>query len=138
MNVVVDTPIWSIAFRRKGEDLSLQEQNLRQALAELIRVGRAQLPGVIRQEVLSGIRDEERFRKLRDNLRAFEDPPLEVADYEEAASFYNRCRARGVAGSPIDLLICAIVQRRNWQIFTTDKDFERYGRILGVKLYEIL
>lgn len=137
MNVVVDTPIWSIAFRRKGEDLSPREQSLTQALAELIRIGRAQLPGVIRQEVLSGIRDEERFRKLRDTLRAFEDPLLEVADYEEAASFYNRCRARGVAGSPIDLLICAIVQRRNWQIFTTDKDFERYGRILGVKLYEV-
>lgn len=135
MNVLVDTPVWSLALRRKGADLNPREQLLTQAFAELIRSGRAQLVGVVRQELLSGIREVERFRKLRDYLRAFEEPMLEAADYEEAASCHNRCRTRGVAGSPIDFLICAIAKRRNWQVFTTDHDFERYSKIIGVKQF---
>jgi len=106
-----------------------------QALAEVIRDGRAQLVGVVRQELLSGIREEERFRKLRDYLRAFDDPPLETGDHEQAAQMHNRCRARGIAGPEIDFLVCAMASRRNWQIFTTDQNFERYSRVLGLKMY---
>ena len=137
MNLLVDTPVWSLALRRKQADLSPREEQVTQALAEVIRDGRAQLVGVVRQELLSGIREEDRFRKLRDYLRAFDDPPLETGDYEQAAQMHNRCRARGIAGSAIDFLICAMASRRNWQIFTTDQDFERYGRVLGLKMYVV-
>lgn len=135
MNVLVDTPVWSLALGRGSGDLSASEGLLTQALAELIRDGRAQLTGVVRQELLSGIREEERFGKLRDYLRAFDDPRLEPGDYEEAAQMHNRCRSRGIAGSAIDFLICAIANRRRWQIFTTDRDFEQYAKALGLNLH---
>ena len=135
MTVLVDTTIWSLALRRKPGDLNASEQAQTRALAELIRDGRAQIMGVIRQELLSGIREEARFEKLRDYLRAFDDARLEDRDYEEAARMHNRCRTRGIAGSAIDFLICAVAQRRNWQVFTTDDDFPRYSKVLAVKLY---
>jgi predicted nucleic acid-binding protein len=135
--VLVDTPIWSLALRRTSTDLSAREQRLTAALRELIREGRAQLVGPVRQELLSGIRQESSYRKLRDHLRAFDEPNLEIADYEEAASINNQCRARGVAGSAIDFLICAAASRRDWQIFTTDKDFTRYAAVASLKLYEV-
>ena len=135
MNLLVDTPVWSLALRRKAGHLSPREERITQALAEAIRDGRAQLIGVVRQELLSGIREVERFKKLRDYLRAFDEPALEMGDYEEAAEMHNRCRARGIAGSTIDFLICAVASRRKWQVFTTDQDFERYARVLGLKLY---
>jgi len=134
MTVLVDTPVWSLALRRKPADLSRREQALTRALGELIRDGRAQIVGAVRQELLSGIREAERFEKLRQYLRAFEEPSLGVDDYEEAAEMHNQCRTRGVAGSAIDLLICAVANRRGWQVFTTDKDFERYARVLPVRL----
>ena len=127
MLVLVDTSVWSLVLRRKTGDLNAKEEALTQSLAELIRDGRAQLMGLVRQELLSGIREEDRFGKLRDYLRAFDDPRLELADYEEAAQMHNRCRSRGIAGSSIDFLICAVADRREWQIFTTGRDFERYG-----------
>ena len=135
MTVLVDTPVWSLALRRKSTDLNSREKVLTGALAELIREGRAQLMGVIRQELLSGIREEERFHKLRTYLRAFDEPDIETLDYEEAARMHNLCRGRGIAGTAIDLLICAVAQRRGWHIFTTDRDFERYGRMIDLKLY---
>ena len=135
MKVLIDTPIWSLALRRKARDLSAQEQHLIQALQELIQEGRAQLMGPIRQELLSGIRDEERFHKLRSYLRAFDEPNFEFQDYEVAAHMSNQCRARGVTGSSIDFLICATAQRRNWQIFTTDRDFGHYAKILPLNIF---
>ena len=137
MNVLVDTPVWSLALRRKPADLSAREQALTEAFAELIREGRVKMMGLVRQELLSGIREEERFRKLRDSLRAFEDAALETQDYEEAARMHNTCRGRGIAGAAIDLLICAVAHRRNWPIFTTDRDFERYQHVLGIRLYGV-
>ncbi len=133
MTVLVDTPVWSLALWRKPGDLNRREQALTRALAELIREGRAQIMGAIRQELLSGIREAEPFEKLRDYLRAFEEPKLEVRDYEEAAQMHNQCRTRGVAGSALDFLICAVAHRRGWQVFTTDRDFERYARVLRLK-----
>jgi predicted nucleic acid-binding protein len=136
MNVLVDTPVWSLALRRKAADLSHREQMLTRSLEELIRDGRAQILGAIRQELLSGIREAERFEKLRDYLRAFEDPRLDLPDYEDAARMHNQCRTSGVATSAIDLLICSVAHRRGWQIFTTDRDFERYAKVLPIRLYE--
>jgi len=137
MMVLVDTPVWSLALRRKPQDLNVPEQALTHALAELIREGRAQIMGAVRQELLSGIRQTGQFDRLRLYLRAFDDPALEIHDFEEAAEMHNRCRARGIAGSAVDFLICAVAQRRDWQVFTTDADFERYQTALSIKLYRI-
>ena len=93
--------------------------------------------GPVRQELLSGLREEASFRKLRDQLRAFEQVSLDVADYEEAARLNNQCRARGIAGSAIDFLICAAALRRGWQVFTTGHDFLRYGTVFPLRLYKV-
>ena len=135
MMVLVDTSVWSLSLRRKDADLSPQDQKLVTALRELIREGRVQIVGPIRQELLSGIREPERYRKVRDQLRAFPEPALEASDYEEAAHMSNQCRARGIAGSPIDFLMCAIAHHRQWQIFTTDRDFQHYRKAIAVRLY---
>ena len=137
MLVLVDTPVWSLALRRKSRDLNVQAEALTRALEELIRDGRAQLVGVVRQELLSGIQDPQRFEKLRNYLRAFDDPALRADDYETAAEMHNRCRGRGIAGSAIDFLLCAVAELRQWQIFTTDQDFEHYRRVLGLKMYVV-
>ncbi|MBI1939893.1 MAG: PIN domain-containing protein [Acidobacteria bacterium] len=135
MIVHVDTTIWSLLLRRTPKNLSPEQQALRNELAELIREGRAQLIGPIRQEVLSGIRDATQFRRLRDHLRAFDDGPVKTRDYEEAARASNRCRAEGVAGSSIDFLICAVAMHRKWPIFTTDRDFAHYAQHLPIQVH---
>lgn len=132
MNVLVDTSVWSIALRRGGPRGTAEEREL----AALIAEGRVLMVGAVRQELLSGVRTEGQFRKLREHLRAFPDAPLAEADYEEAASCFNRCRARGVQGSNTDFLLCAVALRNRAAILTTDKDFSRYARVLHVLLHE--
>lgn len=135
MKVLVDTSIWSLALRRKSEALSAEEKLNVAELAELIREGRAAIVGLIRQELLSGLRTNEQYEKLRVHLNAFPDEAVETADYEEAAKFSNQCRARGIAVFVVDMLICAVALSRSWSIFTTDPDFAMYRKVLSIQLH---
>src|SRR5208337_3484022 len=56
MNVLIDTSVWSLAFRRSRAS-SRREAQMVEELTELIQEGRALLFGPIRQELLSGISD---------------------------------------------------------------------------------
>ncbi|MBZ5630457.1 MAG: PIN domain-containing protein [Acidobacteriia bacterium] len=134
MNVLVDTPVWSLALRRDVGKLSEFERTIRQDLADLTAETRVRIVGPIRQELLSGIRNPAQFRAVRDDLRDFSDEPLSLEDWEAAAESNNACRAAGIAGSAVDFLLCAVAIRRHWEIFTTDKDFLHYARILPVLL----
>lgn len=135
MKVLVDTPVWSLALRRNLQHLTQEQNRDRETLRELIREGRAEIIGPVRQEVLSGIRNEDQFRRVREDLQLFEDTTLAREDYEEAARIHNHCRAAGVSGSGVDFLICAVAIQRQWQILTLDKDFERYARHIPIRLF---
>lgn len=132
--ILVDTPVWSLALRRHAANLSAPERRSTQLLDSFIHEGRAQLLGAVRQELLSGLRGESQFIRLRDYLRDFPDPPLETEDYEEAARASNRCRRAGIATSSVDMLMCAVAIRHRWEIFTPDQDFVRYQTALKVHL----
>lgn len=135
MNVVVDTSVWSLALRRKTESLNANEKNVVSELSELVREGRARLIGLIRQELLSGIKTTEQYEKLRLHLRSFPDEPIDTSDYEEAAKAGNRCRGKGIIVSIVDILICAVAIKRQWAIFTTDPDFTNYVRVLPISIH---
>jgi predicted nucleic acid-binding protein len=133
VRVLPDTPIWSAAFRRGGEAANAY----RVELAKLVNQGIVELAGPIRQEILSGIRDSAQFTAVRDRLRAFSDLPIQTGDYEEAAVCYNRCRSAGIQGSFTDFVICAVSLRHELEIFTDDRDFQNYQRILPIRLYRL-
>ena len=85
MNVLVDTSVFSLALRRKNESLSTNERLLVAELSELIREGRVRMIGLIRQELLSGIKTTEQYEKLRVHLSFFPDEVVDTSDYDEAA-----------------------------------------------------
>lgn len=135
MNVLVDTSVFSLALRRKNESLSTSERFSVAELSELIREGRTRMTGLIRQELLSGIKATEQYEKLRVLLRSFPDEVIDTTDYEEAARASNRCRAKGVAVSIVDILLCAVAIKRQWAIFTTDPDFSSYAKALPLLIH---
>jgi predicted nucleic acid-binding protein len=135
MNVLIDTSVWSLALRRKNESLSTNERFLVAELSELIREGRARMIGLVRQELLSGIKATEQYEKLRLHLRSFPDEVVDTSDYEEAAKAGNRCRAKGVVVSIVDILLCAVANKRLWTIFTSDPDFSNYAKVLPLRIH---
>ena len=129
MKVIVDTSVWSLALRRHQKDGLIANK-----LRDFIEDGRVVVLGAVRQEILSGIKYQEQFDKLKDNLRAFPDLFLNTEDYELAADYFNVCRRNGIQGANTDFLICATANRRNYEIFTTDKDFISFSQYLPIIL----
>ena len=93
--------------------------------------------GPIRQELLSGIRQQQQFERIHDQLESFPDLVLAQHDWETAARFFNTCRNHGIQGSNIDFLICAAAVNHNMEIWSTDKDFDGYVRYLPIKMYQV-
>ena len=131
MNVIIDTDVWSEAFRKQGSKSGYVDE-----LQTLIEEGRAQLIGPVRQEILCGIRSEKQFDKVEESLSAFPDKAVESAVYVLAAKFFNLCRSKGVQGSNTDFLICACSVSWGYPILTKDKDFLLFGQFLPCELLE--
>lgn len=133
MSVLVDSSVWSLALRRR----QFSEHPAVEELRELIRATRAHLIGAIRQEILSGIRENAQFERLRNRLREFPDLPVITEDHERAAEIFNLCRSHGIQGSNADFLLCAVAERYSMPILTTDEDFSLFSRHIPIELYPI-
>ena len=104
-------------------------------LETLIQERRVQMLGIIRQELLSGIRESTQFSRLRRILAGFPDLLATTSDHILAAQCFNTCRSQGIQGSDVDFLICAQAIRHELPILSTDADFVRYAEHLPITLY---
>lgn len=129
MKVLVDTCVWSQVLRHRSPNTELTKN-----LKDLIRDGRVSIFGPIRQELLSGVPNTKQFNQLKEQLSSFEDVPLKTEHFEKAAEFSNIYQSKGIQGSTIDFLICAVAYIENFVIFTTDNDFENYKKHLSIQL----
>ena len=131
--ILVDTTIWSKAYRRKK--IAGEDQRIVKELYAILDSEEEVLIGPVRQELLSGISNENVFRDLALKLSGFNNYEVQLADHDLAAKYFNICLSNGILGSQTDYLICAIANKYNLEIFTEDKDFEHYKIHLPVKLY---
>lgn len=125
MKVIVDTCVWSLALRKANFN---QDNSYVKELRELIMEGRIEILGPIRQELLSGIKYKEQFKKLKANLAFFPDHEIRTSDYETAAELFNLCRKNGLQGSNTDFLICSVAINNKMAVLTTDEDFAHFSK----------
>jgi predicted nucleic acid-binding protein len=133
MKVIVDTSVWSLAFRRR-KVVKTPEVD---ALMHLVEQGQVVLLGPVRQEVLSGIKHQDQFERLRERLAAFPDLGLTTRDFETAAELCNLCITKGVQAAHTDFLIAAAAVIRGYAVLSADRDFENIARIIPVRTYEL-
>ncbi len=133
--IVVDTSILSLAFRRRAKgDEPTAVRIFRAFVRDDVSLA---IPGIVLQELLSGIRFTEQEAMLLNALSGF---PLLLASREDhllAAHLFNDCRRSGKAIATIDALIAAQAIARKAVLFTTDTDFLRIASIIGLELLDI-
>jgi hypothetical protein len=86
MKVIIDTPIWSFTFWKKRYD---ENNVIIDNLINLIRNARIKIIGSIRQEVLSGISDKNKFYEVKNRMAIFTDYVVQTSDYEFVAECSN-------------------------------------------------
>lgn len=131
--VLIDTNIWSAFLRRRNP----ADDTMKKNVFEIVESSRACIIGPIRQEVLSGIREIEKFQRLREYLEGFEDEEVTTEDYVEAARIRNLCAAMGIATCAIDMTIVAFVKNRNYGLYSRDSDFiEHYPNVVNLNIFQ--
>jgi predicted nucleic acid-binding protein len=132
VTLLVDTSVWSLAFRRDKASSGAEIVALRQALdgGEIIVT-----TGLILQELLQGFvgpraRDDiiERFAAL-----PFLNPDRQ--DHIEAAELRNRCRRSGLQIGTIDALLAQLCIRNALTLLTMDKDFLQIASRFPLRLW---
>lgn len=122
MSLLVDTSVWSLAFRRDEASSAPEVRALRQALESGETVVST---GVILQELLQGFAGP---RARADIVERFAALPLlapDRQDHIDAAELRNRCRRAGVQIGTIDALLAQLCIRHQLTLLTTDNDFVR-------------
>lgn len=131
MKEIVDTCVWSLSLRRRDKTrINAHEQQMLAELRETIQDRRAAIIGPVRQEILSGIRDQVQFAKTEELLEPFRDEEITTADYVQAAHLFNLCQDHGVQCGPVDILLCAVAARLHYGILTYDQGLMRCIEVL--------
>jgi predicted nucleic acid-binding protein len=122
LTLLVDTSVWSLAFRR---DVPARAPEVT-ALAEAIKSGETIVTtGLVLQELLQGLSGPKARDQILDRFSAV---PLLVPDrndHIEAAELRNRCRRNGLQIGTIDALLAQLCIRHDLTMLTTDNDFGR-------------
>jgi len=134
--ILFDTSVLSRVFRRRRP--GPEERRLQVVFDELmasdVPLG---LPGIVLQEVLSGIRSHRQFSDLTARLPTgfAVVPGGGVPEHVEAARIRNVCLGKGLNVSGVDCLIAACTITGNHELFTVDADFEAIARHAPLKLF---
>lgn len=133
--IILDTSALSHVFRRAQGVGSTPARDVYQRL--IADGDPLTVPGIVLQEILSGIREPARVHRLARLVSAF---PLCLATQEHhflAATLVNDCLRVGVAISSIDALIAATTLDLGATLFTLDTDFEPLSRSHGLRLVQL-
>ncbi len=81
------------------------------------------VPGLVVQEILSGVKTHAQFAELADALERLPVLLATTADHLRAATLFNTCQRKGIAATLVDCLIAAQTISNGARLWTLDQDF---------------
>jgi hypothetical protein len=132
MSYLVDTSVWSLAFRRDTPADSSEVVELKRALetGDTIFV-----TGLVLQELLQGFNKPRAYDQIVEHFGALPFLTPEREDHIEAANLRNGCRKKGIQIGTIDALLAQLCISRELGLLTTDKDFTQIAKIFPLKIW---
>jgi len=133
VTLLVDTSVWSLAFRRDTESLSPQVAALQAALSGGESVVTT---GLILQELLQGFAGPRARKDIIDRFTALPLLTPDRQDHIDAADLRNRCRRAGLQIGTIDAVIAQLCMRHQLKLLTTDNDFVLAARHCTLRVWK--
>ncbi len=117
---MVDTSVWSLAFRRDATKPAREVDALRSALEGGDSVVTT---GLVLQELLQGFSGPRDRSQIVERFSALPLLSPDRQDHVEAAELRNRCRRAGIQVGTIDAILAQLCIRHDLILLTTDNDF---------------
>ena len=132
MSLLVDTSVWSLAFRRDAEDSTQAVEVLRAALEGADQVFTT---GLVLQELLQGFSGPKARSQLIERFAALAFLQPDRDDHIEAAEVRNTCRRHGVQIGTIDAVLIQLCLRHDLVLLSTDNDFRSASKHVKFRLW---
>ena len=133
MTLLVDTSVWSLAFRRDADSSAPQVAVLRAALGGGESIVTT---GLILQELLQGFTGPRARKELVQRFAALPLLAPDRQDYIDAADFRSLCRRAGVQVGTIDALLAQLCIRHDLTMLTTDRDFTLAAKHCALRVWK--
>jgi len=127
VRLLVDTSVWSLAFRRNAPSALPKIRRLARALRDGEQV---YTTGLVLQELLQGFPDPEAQQAILDRFVALPHVVPDGNDYVAAAELRARCRGEGIEVGTIDALLAQLCLRHDLALLTTDLAFNRVADVV--------
>lgn len=132
MSLLVDTSVWSLAFRRDAEASIPSVEVLRHALEGADQVFTT---GLVLQELLQGFTGPKARSQLIERFAALAFLQPDREDHIEAAEVRNTCRRNGIQIGTIDAVLIQLCLRHDLVLLSTDNDFQSASKQIKFRLW---
>ena len=132
MSLLVDTSVWSLAFRRDSPPTLPEVLELRRGLESGDGIF---VTGLILQELLQGFNKPKAQDQIVEHFKSLPFLILEREDHIKAAELRNKCRKKGVQVGTIDALLAQLCIQHDLQMLTTDQDFTCLSNVIRVSIW---
>jgi predicted nucleic acid-binding protein len=132
--IYLDTSVLSMVFRRVKSGAT--PHAVVGVFSDLVRRDEEmRVPGVVYQELLSGVRTDEAFQRLEQVLGGFRIVLADIETHRRAAQVRSFCQSGGISAASFDCLVAAHSLVKDAELFTLDDDFKHMAPLVGLKLY---
>ena len=125
MSLLVDTSVWSLAFRR---DAPLATPEVRELTRALSAGDMVVTTGLVLQELLQGFSGPRARERILERFSALPLLAPDRDDHIDAAELRNHCRRGGIQVGTMDALLAQLCIRHNLTLLTADNDFRTVAR----------
>jgi predicted nucleic acid-binding protein len=132
VTLLVDTSVWSLAFRRDTPATEPEVAQLKDALAGS---GVVVTTGLVLQELLQGFAAPKARNQIVSSFGALALIQPDREDHIAAADLRNTCRRGGVQVGTVDALIAQLCIRHDLVLLSTDQDFVHAAKHCSLKVW---
>ena len=131
MTLLVDTSVWSLAFRRDVVAATPELSAFRHALDGADQVFTT---GLVLQELLPGFAGPKARSQLIERFAALGFLQPDREDHIEAAELRNRCRRHGVQIGTIDAVLIQLCIKHDLVLLSADHEFNSAAKHIKFRL----
>ena len=132
MSLLVDTGVWSLAFRRDSQVATPEVSTLQHALDGADQVFTT---GLVLQELLQGFSGPKARDQLIERFGALGFLQPDREDHIEAAEIRNTCRRSGVQIGTIDAVLIQLALKNDLVLLSSDNDFLSASKYIKFRLW---
>ena len=132
MSLLVDTSVWSLAFRRDAEVTVAEVKALQHALEGADQVFTT---GLVLQELLQGFAGPKARSQLIERFASLGYIQPDREDHIEAAEVRNTCRRHGVQIGTVDAVLIQLCLKHDLVLLSSDNDFRSAAKHIKFRVW---